>query len=419
MSFKRIAQRALATSTRRRDFRDEPAMTDNLMEIGTRRIFDEDHDQYREMVRKWFANECVPHHAAWEETGIVPREIWESAGENGLLGAQTPEELGGIGADRLHAAIVWEEQSYSNCSGPGFALHSDICMPYIVNFGTDEQKTRFLPEMTAGKCISAIAMTEPGAGSDLQGMRTNAKRDGDDWILNGSKTFITNGQNADLTLVCAITNPEAKNPAHGISIFLVETGMEGFKKGNNLKKMGMKAQDTSELFFEDVRLPMSSILGGEEGMNQGFFMLMKELPQERLLIGDMSVAKAEMMYEKTRDYILDRKAFGAPIAKMQLIRHQMAELKTNITIGRAFTDQCIELHNIGKLNTSMASMNKYAMTELEGNVADRCVQLHGGWGYMWEYDVCRAFVDARVQRIYGGTNEIMKEIISRDISKRK
>merc|ERR1712071_167264 len=213
--------------------------------------------------------------------------------------------------------------------------HSDICMPYIVNFGTDEQKTRFLPEMTAGKCISAIAMTEPGAGSDLQGMRTNAKRDGDDWILNGSKTFITNGQNADLTLVCAITNPEAKNPAHGISIFLVETGMEGFKKGNNLKKMGMKAQDTSELFFEDVRLPMSSILGGEKGMNQGFFMLMKELPQERLLIGDMSVAKSEMMYEKTRDYILDR-----------------------------------------------------------------------------------AFVDARVQRIYGGTNEIMKEIISRDITKK-
>jgi len=416
--FKRVAQRTLATTAGRRDFRNEPAMAENLMEIGTRRIFDEDHDAFREMVRKWFANEVVPHHSKWEETGIVPREIWESAGENGLLGCQTPDEFGGIGADRLYAAIVWEEQSYSNCSGPGFALHSDICMPYITNFGTAEQKERFLPAMTAGKCISAIGMTEPGAGSDLQGIRTYAKKDGDDWILNGSKTFITNGQNADLVIVVAITNPEAKNPAHGISLFLVEEGMEGFKKGNNLKKMGMKAQDTSELFFEDVRLPTSSIIGGEAGLNKGFFMLMKELPQERLLIGDMSVAKAEFMYEKTRDYILDRKAFGAPIAKMQLIRHQMAELKTKITIGRAFTDQCIELHNDSKLNTSMASMNKYAMTELEGEVADRCVQLHGGWGYMWEYDVCRAYVDARVQRIYGGTNEIMKEIIARDIPKK-
>merc|ERR1719186_1319806 len=251
-------------------------------------------------------------------------------------------------------------------------------MPYITNFGTQEQKERLLPEMTAGRCISAIAMTEPGAGSALQGIRTNAKRDGDDWILNGSKTFITNGQNADLVIVVAITNPKAKIAAHGISLFLVEKGMEGFKKGNNLKKMGMKAQDTSELFFEDVRLPTSSILGGEAGMNRGFFMLMKELPQERLLIGDMSVAKCEFMYEKTRDYILERKAFGAPIAKMQLIRHQMAELKTKIAMGRAFTDQCIELHSQGKLTTEMASMNKYAMTDLEGEIADRCVQLHGG-----------------------------------------
>merc|ERR1712168_313365 len=339
------------------------------------------------MARKWFETEVRPHHRDWEKTGIVPRE-------------------------------VWEEQSYSNCTGPGFALHSDICMPYLEHFGTEEQKEHYLPLMTAGKCISAIAMTEPGAGSDLQGIKTYAKRDGDDWILNGSKTFITNGQNADLTIVVAITNPKAKSAAHGISLFLVPGDAEGFKKGTNLSKLGMKAQDTSELFFEDVRLPTSAIIGGEKGLNKGFMMLMSELPQERLLIGAMSMASCEFLYETTRDYLLERKAFGAPLAKMQLLRHQLAELKTKGAIGRAFTDQCIELHQMGKLNTSMASMNKYAMTDLQGEVADRCVQLHGGWGYMWEYDVCRAYADARVQRIYGGTNEIMKEIISRDIPKK-
>ena len=277
-----FSRRALSATARRNEFRAEPAMADSLLEIGTRRIFDSDHDAFREMVRKWFNNEVVPHHHLWEETGVVPREIWESAGENGLLGCNTPEEYGGIGADLLHAAIVWEEQSYCNASGPGFPLHSDIVMPYITNYGTEEQKSRLLPEMAKGKIITAIAMTEPGAGSDLQGIRTYAKKDGDDWILNGSKTFITNGQNADLVIVVAITNPEAKIAAHGISLFLVEAGMEGFKKGQNLKKMGMKAQDTSELFFEDVRLPTSSILGGEKGLNRGFLYLMNELPQERL-----------------------------------------------------------------------------------------------------------------------------------------
>ena len=228
-----------------------------------------------------------------------------------------------------------------------------------------------------------------------------------------------NGQTADLVLVVAITNPNAKIAAHGISIFLVENGMEGFKRGKNLNKMGMKAQDTSELFFEDVRIPTENILGGEKWLNKGFMMLMSELPQERLLIGNGSVSKCEFLYEKTREYITERKTFGGSISKMQVIRHQMAELRTKISIGRAFTDQCIELHHMKKLNTSMASMNKYAMTELEGEVADRCVQLHGGWGYMWEYDVCRAYADARVQRIYGGTTEIMKEIISRDIQMKK
>jgi len=417
----RRAARNLASSASRRqdsEFRMEPAMAGTMLDIGCRRIFDEDHDAFRDMARKWFETEVRPHHSDWEKTGIVPREVWENAGENGLLGCQTSDEYGGIGADVLHAAIVWEEQSYSNCTGPGFALHSDICMPYLEHFGTEDQKNHYLPLMTQGKCISAIAMTEPGAGSDLQGIKTYAKRDGDDWILNGSKTFITNGQNADLTIVVAITDPKAKSAAHGISLFLVPGDAEGFKKGTNLSKLGMKAQDTSELFFEDVRLPTSAIIGGEKGLNKGFMMLMSELPQERLLIGAMSMASCEFLYETTRDYLLERKAFGAPLAKMQLLRHQLAELKTKCAIGRAFTDQCIELHQMGKLNTSMASMNKYAMTDLQGEVADRCVQLHGGWGYMWEYDVCRAYADARVQRIYGGTNEIMKEIISRDIPKK-
>ena len=415
----KISKRALAVSRKRldEDVRIEPADSGSMLDIGCRRIFDEDHDAFRDMARKWFQNVCVPNHPKWEEAGNVPREVWEDAGANGLLGCQTSDEFGGIGADVLHAAIVWEEQSYSNCSGPGFALHSDIVMPYIQNFGSDEQKNHYLPEMTLGKNIGAIAMTEPGAGSDLQGIRTFAKRDGDDWILNGSKTFITNGQNADTTIVVAITNPEAKSAAHGISLFLVHDGDEGFKKGTNLKKLGMKAQDTSELFFEDVRLPMSRIIGGEAGMNKGFYMLMKELPQERLLIGAMSTAKAEFMFETTRDYVRQRMAFGKPVAKLQTIAHDLAHLKTEIAIGRAFTDQCIEQHQDRRLTTEMASMNKYSQTELEGRVADKCLQMHGGWGYMWEYDICRAFADARVQRIYGGSNEIMKEIISRPIIK--
>merc|ERR1712042_74773 len=308
-------------------------MAGTMLDIGCRRIFDEDHDAFRDMARKWFETEVRPHHSDWEKTGIVPREVWENAGENGLLGCQTSDEYGGIGADVLHAAIVWEEQSYSNCTGPGFALHSDICMPYLEHFGTEDQKNHYLPLMTQGKCISAIAMTEPGAGSDLQGIKTYAKRDGDDWILNGSKTFITNGQNSDLVIVVAITDPTAKSKARGISLFLVDTNLPGFKKGKNLKKLGMKAQDTSELFFEDIRLPTSAILGGEKGINMGFIHLMKELPQERLLIADLSIASCEAMFELTRDYIKERVAFGKPIAALQTIRHDMAHLKTEICQG--------------------------------------------------------------------------------------
>ena len=268
--------------------------------------------------------------------------------------------------------------------------------------------------MVTGESIGAIAMTEPGAGSDLQGVRTNAVLDGVHWVLNGSKTYITNGFNSDLVIVVAKTDKDAKG-AHGISLLLVEEGMEGFNKGQKLKKMGMRAQDTSELFFEDCRVPKENVLGGEEGLNKGFYMLMSELPQERLLIADMAVASAEAIYEATRTFVKERKAFGRTIADLQVTKHKLAEMKTSIAVCRAFVDQCLELHNAHKLDSPMASMAKYWATDLQCQVAADGVQLHGGAGYMWEYPVCRAFVDSRVQPIYGGTNEIMKELIARTV----
>jgi len=386
----------------------------NMTDIGTRRIFNEDHDMFRSTVRRFFQEEVAPNHSKWEEDGQVSREIWEKAGENGLLGINTKEEHGGIGADFLYTSIVMEEQSYVNCSGVGWALHSDIVMPYITDYGTKEQIEKFIPNMTAGKCIGAIAMTEPGAGSDLQGMRTNARKDGDDYILNGSKVFITNGWMADCVIVCAITDPKAKSAAHGISLFLVEEGMPGFNKGRKLKKMGMKAQDTAELFFEDVRLPKSALLGQE---GKGFYYLMNQLPQERLLIGIMCQAAAEFCFEETRKYVKERKAFGKTLSNIQVIQHKLAALKTEISVCRAFVDQCIDIHNTRGLDSSTASMAKYWISDLQNRVAYECVQLHGGWGYMWEYPVCKNYVDARVQPIYGGANEIMRELIARDIIK--
>ncbi|XP_029942043.1 long-chain specific acyl-CoA dehydrogenase, mitochondrial [Salarias fasciatus] len=392
--------------------RPETSSAKTLMDIGTRRIFTEDHDLFRRSVRRFFQEEVVPHHAQWEKAGQVSREVWEKAGEQGLLGVTTPAELGGIGGDLFSAAIVWEEQMYSNCSGPGFSLHSDIVMPYITHYGSEEQIERFIPEMTAGKCISAIAMSEPGAGSDLQGVRTYAKKDGDDWILNGNKVFITNGWMSDLVVVVAVTNREAKTAARGISLFLVEDGMKGFHKGRKLEKIGLKAQDTAELFFEDVRLPASSVLGE---VNKGFFYLMNELPQERLLIADMAIASCEFMFEETRNYVMQRKAFGKTISHLQTIQHKLAELKTEVCVGRAFLDSCLQLHAEGRLDSATASMAKFWASDLQNKVATQCVQMHGGWGYMWEYPIAKAFVDSRVQPIYGGTNEIMKELIARTI----
>ncbi|PVD35962.1 hypothetical protein C0Q70_02931 [Pomacea canaliculata] len=383
-----------------------------MMDIGIRRIFSEDHDMFRQTARRFFQEEVVPFHAEWEKNGQVSKEVWEKAGTTGLLGVNTPEEFGGLGGDYLMANIVQEEQAYVNCTGPGFALHSDIVMPYITHIGTKEQIEKFIPRMTAGTCIGAIAMTEPGAGSDLQGIRTNARRDGDDWILNGSKVFITNGYMSGVVIVVAITNPDAKTAAHGISLFLVEEGMPGFKKGKKLQKVGLKAQDTSELFFEDVRLPKSALLGE---VNKGFYYLMQELPQERLLIASLGLSACEWMFEETRNYIRQRKAFGKTLSKLQTVQHKMAEMKTEICITRAFVDQCLEIHNNRGLDSSSASMAKYWASDLQNRIATQCLQLHGGWGYMLEYPIARAFLDARVQPIYGGSNEIMKELIARNV----
>ncbi|KAJ7412006.1 hypothetical protein WISP_99558 [Willisornis vidua] len=390
----------------------EPSSAKTLMDIGTRRIFSSEHDIFRESARKFFQEEVLPFHAEWEKNGQVSRELWEKAGQQGLLGVAIAEKHGGIGADILSSAIVWEEQMYVNCTGPGFSLHSDIVMPYIANYGSEEQIKRFIPQMVAGKCIGAIAMTEPGAGSDLQGVRTYAKRDGSDWILNGSKVFITNGWMSDVVIVVAVTDREARSPAHGISLFLVENGTKGFIKGRKLNKIGLKAQDTAELFFEDVRLPPSALLGKE---NKGFYYLMAELPQERLLIADMALAGCEFMFEETRNYVKQRKAFGKTIAHLQTIQHKLAEIKTQICVARAFMDNCLQLHVDKRLDSATASMAKYWCSDLQNSIATQCVQMHGGWGYMWEYPIAKAFVDARVQPIYGGTNEIMKELIARDI----
>ncbi|XP_018022177.1 long-chain specific acyl-CoA dehydrogenase, mitochondrial isoform X2 [Hyalella azteca] len=360
------ASRCFSTQSTLLCERKEGAQSDSMMDIGCRSIFNSDHDIFRTSCRKFCQEEIVPHH----------------------------------------------EKMYVNCSGPGFPLHSQIVMPYITHYGTTDQIEKFIPDMVAGKKIGAIAMTEPGAGSDLQGVATNARRDGDDWILNGSKTFITNGYMADVVIVVAVTKPEAKSRAHGISLFLVEEGMKGFNKGRKLKKMGMKAQDTAELFFEDVRLPATALLGKE---NHGFYGLMQELPQERLLIGVMSTANCEWQFETTREYVKQRKAFGKTLSNLQTIQHKLAELKTKISVTRAFTDQCIELHNKGKLDGAMASMNKYWSSDMQNQVAYDCVQMHGGWGYMSEYPISKAYVDARVQSIYGGANEIMKELIARTI----
>ncbi len=377
-----------------------------------RHIYDSDHEMFRDSLRKFIETEAQPHHDQWEQDGMVSNEVWLKAGEQGFLCPMVPEQYGGVGTDFLYNCIVNEEVARSGCTGLGWSLHNDISVPYIVRYGSDYQKEKYLPRCVSGELITAIAMTEPGAGSDLQGTKTTAVLDGDHYVINGSKTFITNGQKAGLVIVVAKTDTSAGHK--GISLFLVEAGLPGFSKGKNLHKLGLKAQDTSELFFQDVRVPKENLLG-EEG--RGFVYLMQDLPQERLSIAVGAVANAKALLEATVDYTKERKAFGTTVASFQNTQFKLAELSAEVTSAEVFCDRCTELLLDDKLDTVTASKLKLLTTDLQCKVADECLQLHGGWGYMWEYPVCRAFADSRVQRIYGGSNEIMKLIISREMMK--
>ena len=373
-----------------------------------RTLFSEEHEMFRQSVRRFMERELAPHHEDWEEKGEVPRWAWTKAGEQGFLCAAIPEEWGGVGADRRYSIILMEEQSRLNLTGLGFALHSDIVAPYIHHYGTAEQKLAWLPKMATGEAIAAIAMTEPGGGSDLKAIRTTATRDGDDYIVSGQKTFITNGQTADLILVACKT--DRSEGARGISLIMVEADRVGFARGRRLKKIGTKAQDTSELFFNDVRVPASNLIG-EEG--KGFGYMMQELAWERMHVGIQAVSCCEAALEWTIDYTKNRKAFGKAVIEFQNSRFTLAEMKTEVQVGRVFLDRCLELVLEGKLDTTTAAMVKLWTSEMQGKVLDACLQLHGGYGFMWEYPIARAYADARVQRIYAGTNEIMKELIGR------
>lgn len=377
-----------------------------------RTVFNEEHEQFRDTVRKFLEKEAAPYHHQWEKDGQVDRELWNKAGEMGFLCPQIPEEYGGLGLDFGYNAIVAEEISRAGLTGIGWGLHSDIAVPYIVNYGTEEQKQKYLPKCISGEIITAIAMTEPGTGSDLQNVRTTAIKNGDHYVLNGSKTFITNGQLADLVIIVAKTNPEER--AAGVSLLLVESDLPGFKKGTNLEKVGMKAQDTSELFFDDVKVPAENLLGAE---GQGFVYLMQELAQERLGVAIGAIANAEAGLQWTVDYVRERKAFGKPIAAFQNTQFKLAELDSELTALRVFVDRCMELHYEKQLDAATAAKAKLLATDFQCKLLDECVQLHGGYGYMWEYPIARAWADARVQRIYAGTNEIMKLIISRELLK--
>ncbi len=381
------------------------------MASTTRDIFEAEHEDFRSTVRSFFEKEVTPHHDQWEKDGVVPRELWLKAGEAGLLCFDVPEEFGGPGiTDFRFNQIVSEEQARSGANGPGFSVHSDIIVPYLISLGTDEQKRRWLPGCVSGETITAIAMTEPGAGSDLQGVRTTAVDKGDHYVLNGSKTFISNGINADLVIVVARTDPEAGHK--GISLLVVERGMAGFERGRNLDKVGLKAQDTAELSFSDVEVPKENLLGNE---GEGFIYLMMNLPQERLAIAMQAAAACEGLVEMCLSYAKEREAFGRSIGKFQHNRFLIAEMATEARIAQVFVDDCIRKHLDGKLDATLASMAKWWTTELQNKLAGQAVQLHGGYGYMMEYPVARAFVDSRISTIYGGTTEIQKEIIGRSL----
>jgi len=372
----------------------------------------DDLDRLRELAREFFAKELTPHQQRWAQRGHVDRELWNKAGEVGLLCLSIPERYGGGGGTFAHEAVVLEEQARAMDSAFGHAVHSGIVAHYLLAYGTEEQKRRWLPALATGELVGAIAMSEPGAGSDLQSVRTSAVRDGDHYVVSGSKTFITNGSQADLIIVVAKTDRE--QGAHGISLVVVEAGQaDGFRRGRILDKIGLKGQDTSELFFDDVRVPADNLLGGREG--EGFAQLMCQLPQERLIIAVCSLAAMEVSVGLAVDYVKQRKAFGRELIKFQNTAFELAECTTEAAVSRAFVDRCIQAHLRGELDVPTAAMAKWWTSERLCRVADRCLQLFGGYGYMTEYPIARIWADARVQKIYGGTNEIMKDIIGRSL----
>jgi len=370
---------------------------------------------FRENIRRFIQAEVMPNYEQWEKDEIFPRELWNVLGDQGLLATDVPEAYGGFGGDFLFTILIIEEFNRANCGslGGSMAVHSDVVAHYILNNGTEAQKQQYLPRMVSGECIGSVAMTEPGAGSDLQSLRTTATRDGSDYIINGSKTFITNGQHCDVIVVVTRTNLDVSG-SKGTTLFLVDATTPGFQRGRNLEKLGLHASDTSEMFFDDVRVPETAILGE---LDRGFAVLMGELQRERLALAAGGVAAAEGVLAETVDYVKERHAFGSPIAEFQNTKFKLAELATDIRIHRAFIEECKSLFVQGKLDVASASMAKYSATEMQGRVADICLQLHGGYGFMREYGVSRAYVDARAQRIYGGTSEIMKELISRSVLK--
>ncbi len=379
-----------------------------------RTLFTLDHVAFGDSFKRFMDKEIAPHHAAWETQGYVDKAVWASAGTNGFLCMSMPEQYGGSGADKLYSVLQMEALGTAGFSGIGYGLHSEIIAPYFLHYGTAQQKAHYLPKMATGEMVGAIAMTEPGAGSDLQGLKTTAAVQPDgSFLLNGSKTYITNGWHSDIVIVVAKTNPALG--AKGTSLLIVERGMAGFSKGTPLKKLGLKAQDTCELFFDNVCVPAANLLGGPAFENRGFVCLMEQLPWERLQIAITAVASSQAAIDWTIAYVRDRQVFGKSVASYQNTRFKLAELQTEVQVARVFVDKCIELVLANKLDTATASMAKYWTTDLQCKVMDECVQLHGGAGYMWDYPITRAYADARVQRIYGGTNEIMKEVISRSM----
>ncbi|MGG7567076.1 acyl-CoA dehydrogenase family protein [Rhodovulum sp. DZ06] len=374
------------------------------------RPYRDDHEIFRESVRRFIADEILPHHEEWERQHRVSRDAWLKAGQMGLLLCAAPEEYGGGGGDFGHSAVIIEELSRVGATGPGFPLHSDVVAPYLVNYGTEAQKQEWLPKMARGEAITAIAMTEPGAGSDLAAIKTTAKKDGDDYVINGQKTFITNGHNADLIIVVAKTTPEAGR--RGVSLFLVEATREGFSRGRSIEKIGQHAQDTAELFFENVRVPASNMLGEAD---KGFRYLMGELAQERMVIALRAAVTLEAMHEATLNYTRERKVFGQQVFEFQTAKYRLAEAAAEIAMCRTWIDRCLDAHLRRELTPEMAAAAKLTSTEMLGKWLDIFLQLHGGYGYTREYPIGRAWTDCRVLRIYGGSSEIMREIISRKL----